>query len=89
MTSDIRSTSLGAPVQTIDLTIPQEKLEAAKADAASLEKGRQLLARAQQAIGGAGPLAAVKDYIQSFELQLEPSAGGMLVKETDRWIAPD
>jgi zinc protease len=80
--------TLGTPVHTIDLTIPEEKLEAAKGDAASLEKGKQLLARAQQAIGGAGQLAAVKDYIQSFELQVEPSAGGMLVKETDRWIAP-
>jgi hypothetical protein len=80
--------TLGAPVKTIDLTIPQEKLEAAKGDSASLEKGKQLLARAQQAIGGAGPLAAVKDYIQSFELQLEPSAGGVLVKGTNRWIAP-
>jgi zinc protease len=79
---------LGSPVHTIDLTIPQEKLEAANGDAASLEKGKQLLTRAQQAVGGAGPLAAVKDYIQSFEFQIEPSAGGMLVKETDRWIAP-
>ena len=60
--------TLGTPVHTIDLTIPQEKLEAAKGDAASLEKGKQLLARAQQAVGGAGQLAAVKDYIQSFEL---------------------
>jgi zinc protease len=80
--------ALGGPVHMIDLTIPQEKLEAAKADAASLEKGGQLLARAQQAIGGADKLGAVKDYIQSFELQLDPAAGGMLVKETDRWIAP-
>jgi zinc protease len=80
--------ALGTKVGTIDLTIPQEKLETAKADAASLEKGKQLLARAQQAIGGAGPLAAVKDYAQSFELQLDPAAGGMLVRETDRWIAP-
>jgi zinc protease len=80
--------TLGTPVKTIDLTIPPEKLEAAKGDAASLEKGKQLLARAQQAVGGAGPLAAVKDYIQSFDLQIDPSAGGMLVKETDRWVAP-
>jgi zinc protease len=80
--------TLGAPVNTIDLTIPQEKLEAGKADATSLEKGKQLLARAQQAVGGADKLAAVKDYTQSFEFQLESSAGRMLVKETDRWIAP-
>jgi len=80
--------TLGNPVNMIDLTIPQEKLEAAKADAASLEKGKQLLARAQQAAGGADQLAAVKDYIQSFEFQTESSAGGMPVKGTNRWIAP-
>jgi zinc protease len=80
--------TLGAPVKTIDLTIPQEKLETAKADAASLEKGKQLLARVQQAVGGADKLALVKDYSQSFELQLDPVAGGALVKETDRWFAP-
>ena len=80
--------TLGAPVNPIDLTIPEEKLEAAKADATSLEKGKQLLARAQQAVGGAGQLAAVKDFVQSYEFQVESSAGGMLVKETDRWIAP-
>ena len=80
--------TVGNPVTTIDLTIPLEAPEAAKGDTASLEKGKQLLARAQQAVGGAGPLAAVKDYVQSFEFQVEPSAGGMLVRETDRWIAP-
>lgn len=80
---------LGAPVHMIDLTIPQETPEAAKGDAASLEKGKRLLARAQQAVGGAGPLAAVEDYIRSYDLHVEPSAGGMLVKETDRWIAPN
>jgi hypothetical protein len=31
----------------------------------------------------------VKDYIRSYDFQVEPSAGGMLVKETDRWIAPN
>jgi predicted Zn-dependent peptidase len=80
--------TLGNPVTTIDLTIPLEAPEPAKGDTASLEKGKQLLARAQQAVGGAGPLAAVKDYVQSFEFQVEPSAGGMLVRETDRWMAP-
>jgi zinc protease len=80
--------ALASSVDMIDLTIPQENPEAAKGDAASLEKGKRILARAQQAIGGADKLAAVRDYIQSFEFQVEPSAGGMLVKETDRWIAP-
>jgi zinc protease len=80
--------ALGSQVNMIDLTIAREKLEAAKKDTATLERGKQILARAQQAIGGADKLAAVKDYIQSYEFQVDPSAGGMLVKETDRWIAP-
>src|SRR4029078_2744348 len=37
--------TLGAPVTSIDLTIPEPKQEGAPSDAASLAKGRQLLAR--------------------------------------------
>jgi zinc protease len=56
-------TTLGA-VKNIDLTIPEPKsaaVPAAKIDAASIEKGKQLLAKAQAAVGGADKLAAVKD----------------------------
>ena len=52
--------SLGGPVHNIDLTIPQPKQETAQADAASLEKGKQILAHAQQAAGGADKLAGVQ-----------------------------
>ena len=45
-------------VNMLDLTIPEPKSEskgeAPKADAASIEKGRAMLKRAQQAMGGAG-----------------------------------
>ena len=53
--------SLGMKVQPIDLTIPEPKQEAAKADPATLAKGKALLERVQQALGGADKLAAVKD----------------------------
>ena len=80
--------SLGA-VTPIDLTIPEAKSEAAGGNAASLAKGRQLLARVQQAVGGAERLAAVKDSTMISQFTLSSAAGGMKVTETDRWIAPD
>ena len=80
--------SLGLPVTPIDLTIPEPKATPAKADAASMELGKQILARAQKAAGGADKLAAVKDFQRSSDFQLNARAGGMLVKETDRWIGP-
>lgn len=80
--------SLGGPVTPIDLTIPEPKAEATKADAASLALAKQLLSRAQKAAGGVDKLTAVKDFTQVADFRLDPKAGGMEVKETDRWIAP-
>jgi hypothetical protein len=76
-------------VNTIDLTIPEPKQESAKSDAASQGKGTALLVRAQQAMGGADKLAAVKDSTQTLELTLDPAAGGMKMKQTNRFLAPN
>ncbi|MBI3472886.1 MAG: insulinase family protein [Candidatus Solibacter usitatus] len=81
--------TLGRPVVKIDLTIPEAKVEAAKADAASLAKGKALLQRVQQAVGGAERLAGVKNVMQVVEIQLAPEAGGLKVKQTNRWMAPN
>ena len=60
--------TLGLPVASIDLTIPEPpgaaKAETPKADAASLERGKKLLERVQQAVGGADKLAAVQDFVR-------------------------
>jgi len=80
--------SLGGPVTPIDLTIPAPKVEAGKADTASLELGKQLLERAQKAAGGIDKLSEVKDYMQTEDFQLDAAAGGILVNKTDRWLAP-
>ncbi len=80
--------TLGRPVIAIDLTIPPPAPEKAPADAASIQKGKELLARAQQAVGGADKLAAIKDSTETAEFTLSPGAGGAVVKETDRWLAP-
>ncbi len=77
--------SLGLPVEPIDLTIPEPKQETAKSDAASLEQGRQLLERAQKAVGGAEKLANIKDMTSVAELVV--ARGGMKVKQTNRWVA--
>ncbi|MCX6622961.1 MAG: insulinase family protein, partial [Acidobacteria bacterium] len=77
--------ALNLPVQKIDLTIPEPKAQAAKADPASLEKGKQMLKRAQQAAGGADKLAAVKDVSQTMEMTMV-AMGGMKIKQVNRKI---
>jgi hypothetical protein len=83
--------ALGLPVKDIDLTIPEPKAEAAVADAASLEKGRQALQRIQTAVGGVERLASVKDLEQRAVVTVSASEGpmaGMKVQQLARWIAP-
>lgn len=80
-------TDLSRPINEIDLKIPEPKSET-KTDAASLAKGQRLLARAQQAVGGADKLAGIKDILQTAEVQLDASAGGMKAKQLNRWMAP-
>ncbi len=78
---------LGHPVTPIDLTIPEAKPAAAPSDPASLEKGKQLLAAAQEAVGGAAKLAAVKDYVET--AQMDAMNPNIRVKKTVRWVAPN
>lgn len=80
--------ALGKPIVPIDLTIAEAKVEVAKADPASLEKGKALLQRVQKALGGAGKLAGVKDYVQVAEVQVDAALGGMKMKQTNYWAAP-
>jgi len=79
--------SLGKVIP-IDLTIPELKQEAAKVDSDSLNKGKQLLQKVQQAVGGGDKLAAVKDLVQSGEMQLDAAVGGIKMKQTNYWLAP-
>ena len=81
-------TELGMPVTPIDLTIPEPEKEVVTVDAASLAKGKQLLQRAQEAMGGAGKLASVKDMTRVTELTLHSPRGGMKVKQKNQWLAP-
>jgi zinc protease len=80
--------ALGMKVEPIDLTIPEPKKDTAKSDAASLEKGKEVLQRVRQALGGADKLAAVKDI--EFEGQTEVQTPGavMKVKQKTSFIMP-
>jgi zinc protease len=78
-------------VNALDLTIPEPKSEtstAAKSDPAAAERGRALLKRAQQAMGGADKLLAVKDRVESADMAMTPAGGGMKMKRQISWIAP-
>jgi predicted Zn-dependent peptidase len=78
---------LGVAAAKIDLTIPEPKRAAAPSDAATLARGRELLQRAQQAVGGADRLAGVKDYTQAAEVLLQMGGGSLKSKQTNRWLA--
>jgi hypothetical protein len=86
--------TLGLPVSSIDLTIPEPKPATSQSSAAhpsggeEASKGRQLLQRVQQAVGGADKLAAVKDMLEVAEMHVDPAFGGVTMKRTDRWVAP-
>lgn len=80
--------SLGIKVEPIDLTIPEPKPEAPPPDAASLAKGKELLQRVQQALGGAEKLAAVKDLQSHADLEVLSTGAPMKVKQTNSFIAP-
>lgn len=82
-------TTINAKVNTIDLTIPEPKQAVAAGDSASLARGKALLERAQQAMGGAAALAAIKDATETADMTMEAAAGGMKIHQTSRFIAPD
>ncbi|HYK60216.1 MAG TPA: pitrilysin family protein [Bryobacteraceae bacterium] len=76
-------------VTEIDLTIPEPKSETVAADSASQDRGKALLERAAQAMGGADKLAAVKDSTETLEIALNPNAGdGLRMKQINRYLPP-
>jgi zinc protease len=83
--------SVLGPVTPLDLTIPEPKRESSQPKAASnaetLAHGRELLQRAQQAMGGAEKIAAIKDETETAEMVMNPAGGGgMKVKQVNRYI---
>jgi zinc protease len=81
--------TLGLPVASIDLTIPDpEGVRAAApaaADGASIDRGNKLLERAQQAIGGGDKLAAIQDVSDTRDVIM---GGGAKIQQVHLWAAP-
>jgi zinc protease len=78
-------------VTKLDLTIAEAKPEVIESTDASRADGKQILVKAQAAVGGAEKLAAVKDYTMLAEYLIDPSVeeiGGGKIVQTDKWAAP-
>ncbi len=80
--------NLGMKVEHIDLSIPEPKQDAKQAGAASLAKGRKLLERVQQALGGADKLATIRDLRFTAEVEVFTPGASMKVKQTNSFVAP-
>jgi zinc protease len=82
--------TLGLPVAPIDLTIPDpESVKAgapAKTDSAGIERGKKLLERVQQAVGGADKLAAIQDVSETRDLIM---GSGAKIQQVNLWVTPD
>jgi zinc protease len=79
-------------VNKLDLTIAEAKPEAVESSDTSRAEGKQILLRAQAAVGGAEKLAAVKDYTMLADYLIDPSVadiGGGKITQTDKWAAPN
>ncbi|HET9318309.1 MAG TPA: pitrilysin family protein [Bryobacteraceae bacterium] len=84
--------TLGLPITSIDLTIPEPaeaKAEVTRADAASLARGKELLERVQKAIGGRDKLAGVQDVTETVDLSMASMPPGMKITQTNLWAAPN
>lgn len=80
--------TLNLPVKTLDLTIPEPKAKQAAVSAESTAKGKALLRRLQEAVGGAERIAAVKDYSHQGEVELQSGPAPLKVKQQSRLLRP-
>jgi zinc protease len=83
---------LATAVNKIDIAIPEPKSEPVPSTETSLAEGKQLLSKAQAAVGGAEKLAAVKDYTEQASYQIGPGVqnlAGAKINQTDRWVSPN
>ena len=82
-------TALNLKLEPIDLTIPEPKQAEMKTDSGSVAKGRELLQRVQQSLGGTDKLASVKDLEYRADVEVQtPNGPGMKVKQTNAYLFP-
>jgi zinc protease len=82
--------ALGSEVHKIDLTIPEDG-PAAQAPAApqAIAKGKALLGRVREALGGESRLAAIRDATVTTEGTLQSPGGEVKVAQESLFLAPD
>ena len=78
-------TDLKLPITQLELKVKEPKKEVSAADPATLAKGKALLGRMQQAMGGAEKLAAIKDVVMVNKAELGP----MKVNQKVQLLLPD
>ncbi len=71
---------LGLRVEKIDLTIPELK--------ANLTRGRELLQRVRQALGGDKTILSINDLTEISEVSLQMGGASLKARRTNRWLAP-
>jgi predicted Zn-dependent peptidase len=75
-------------VKKLDITIPEPKAASAKADSASLTKGKETLAKLAAAAGGEAKIAAIQDWTQTVDSELPMGANKVKVKQVNMWLQP-
>ena len=75
-------------VKKLDISIPQPKAEAAKADAGSLAAGKAAIDKIAATVGGKDKIAGVNDYVQSISSELNMGGNKVNVKQTNSWLKP-
>ncbi len=78
-------TDLKLPITQLELKVKEPKKVVSAADPASLAKGKAILARMQQAMGGVEKLAEIKDVVMSNKAELGP----MKVNQKVQLLLPD
>ncbi len=76
-------------VQMVDITIPEPPGEAVTITAGGEARGRELIARAVEGIGGAERLDALKTYHSKMSATVENPAGTMILKARAAIVLPD
>ena len=81
--------SVLGPVHEIDITIPVPKEKAPKADQASLQQGKKILANVLKACGGKAALRKIQDVQMDVTLTVSTPRGSMEMKSTTLLAYPD
>jgi zinc protease len=80
--------TIGLPVVRASTTPPAEPPVKLSDESAAAAEAARLLAEVQQAMGGAGVLAAIRDATWDYEAKLVRASPPVIVKQRNRWLSP-